>query len=116
MSSINHFALLLAEQEGGGGLLGMLFPMLLMFAAFYFVLIRPQNKKRKELEAQINAMKIGDEVVTIGGIHGRVANIKDARVTLKLADNVKVEFTKASVATITKKSSDKEEDAEEKKD
>ncbi len=67
-----------AAQEGGA--LGMVSPilmMVLMFAVFYFILIRPQKKKEKELKNMLAALKVGDEVATIGGIHGKIVRIKD---------------------------------------
>lgn len=66
-----------AEQ---GGMLAMVQPILMlvaMFAVFYFILIRPQKKKEKELKNMISALKVGDEVATIGGIHGKIFRIKD---------------------------------------
>ncbi len=69
-----------AAAGTGGGILAMLssmLPMILVIVLLYFVMIRPQRKKEKELKAQIDAMKIGDKVVTIGGICGKVTKIKD---------------------------------------
>lgn len=65
---------------GAGGMLGMLttmLPMILVIVLLYFIMIRPQRKKEKELKAQIDAMKVGDKIVTIGGICGKVTKIKD---------------------------------------
>ena len=78
-------------------------PMILIFVIFYFVLIRPQRQKQKALQLQIEAMKKDDKVVTIGGMHGIVTNVKERTVVIKLADNIKVEFEKSAVATIVKK-------------
>lgn len=81
----------------------MLMPMLFVFAIMYFLMIRPQRKKQKELEAQIKALKTGDRVVTSSGIHGVVANVKgdqSTSMTLKIADNVKIEIEKSAVATV----------------
>ncbi len=61
---------------GGASLLSLLFPILLI-AVMYFIMIRPQKKKEKELKAMLAALKVGDEVATIGGIHGKIARIKD---------------------------------------
>jgi preprotein translocase subunit YajC len=77
-------------------------PMILMFVIFYFVLIRPQSKQRKEMEKMISEVKTGDEVVTSGGIVGTVANVKEKSIMLKVADNVKIELLKANIATINK--------------
>lgn len=80
-------------------------PMLFVFAIMYFLMIRPQRKKQQELEKQIKALKTGDHVVTSGGIHGVVANTKgdqSTSLTLKIADNVKIEIEKSAVATVVR--------------
>ncbi len=101
-----------AAPPAGGGF-GLFVPMILMFVIFYFLLIRPQRKKQKELAEQIDAMKVGDYVVTAGGIHGLVANKSRDVVTVKVADNVKLRFDKASIAKVTPKASLKDDDDEE---
>ncbi len=68
-----------------------LLPILLIFVVFYFLLIRPQKKSQDEHRKMIAALKKNDEVITVGGIHGTVANVKDTTVTLKVDDNVKIE-------------------------
>ncbi len=88
------------------GLFEMLMPMIFMFVIFYFLLIRPQQKKQKEHERLINSVKTGDKVVTSAGIHGMVANVKDRTVILKIADNVKIELDRAAIATITRGTED----------
>lgn len=62
---------------GTGGMVSSIVMLVLMFVVFYFILIRPQKKKEKELKNMIAALKVGDEVATIGGIHGKIARIKD---------------------------------------
>lgn len=61
----------------GLGQLGAFIPMILILVVFWFILIRPQKKKEKELRNQISALRVGDEIATIGGIHGKIAKIKD---------------------------------------
>jgi preprotein translocase subunit YajC len=74
-----------------------------MFALMYFLLIRPQRKKEKKLREQINAMVVGDNVVTIGGVTGRVVNIKDDEVTISTSvANTLVTFKKSAVNTVVK--------------
>ena len=80
-------------------------PIILMFVIFYFILIRPQQKRQKELRAQQDSLQTGDKVITAGGVHGLVTNTKDTTVILKISDNVKVEFEKSAVQSVTKKSS-----------
>ena len=98
------------DAPGGGdapaqpGLLqSPLVMMVLIFVIFYFLLIRPQRQKQKKMEAQRSALKSGDKVITAGGIHGLVTNVKAHSVTLKVADNVKIEFEKASIGTVISK-------------
>jgi preprotein translocase subunit YajC len=75
-------------------------PLVFIFVIFYFLLIRPQQKKAKEHAKLIEAIKTGDEVVTNAGIHGVIANVKDKTFIIKIADNVKVEFDRAAVAAV----------------
>ncbi|MGK0188664.1 MAG: preprotein translocase subunit YajC [Verrucomicrobiales bacterium] len=83
--------------------------MILMFVMMYFLLIRPQRKQQKEHQLRLKSLKIGDEVITNGGIHGVVSNVKDSVIKLKVADGVKLDLEKSAVASITKKS-DKDDD------
>lgn len=85
--------------------MSMVYMMLLMIVLFYFVLIRPQQKKAKEHQALVDAVKIGDQVVTNAGIHGTVANIKDKTVLVKVADNVKIEFDRGAIVSVEKANS-----------
>jgi preprotein translocase subunit YajC len=84
------------------GLLMQMFPLILIFVLFYFVLIRPQQKRQKEHEKLVAALKSGDKVVTSAGIHGIIANVKDKTVIVKVADNVKMEFDRSAVVTVQK--------------
>ena len=75
-------------------------PFVLIIAIFYFFLIRPQNKKQKETEKMINALKKGDKIVTIGGIHGVVSSTKEKSVIVKVDDNCKIEFSRSAIAGV----------------
>jgi len=88
-------------------------PLIAVVVIFYFLIIRPQNKKRKETEKMISALKKGDKVVTIGGLHGIIQNVKDTTVIVKVDDNVRLEFLRSAVSTVISSSS-KEERIEEK--
>ena len=90
-----------AGAAQGNGMEGI-FMMVLIFVIFYFLLIRPQQKKQKEHEKLVKSVKTGDQVVTNAGIHGTVSNVKDATVIIKIADNVKVEFDRAAIAAVEK--------------
>lgn len=81
---------------------GIMIPMMLMLVMMYFVMIRPQQKKQKEQANMIDNLKIGDEIITAGGVHGIVANKSDRTVTVKVQDGVKIKFEKASVTQVFK--------------
>jgi len=79
----------------------MLVPMVCMGVIFYFMLIRPQQKRQKELQSRVSSLKTGDKVVTNGGIHGIVANVKDGpTLSLNVADNVRIEVDKSAISLI----------------
>jgi len=77
-------------------------PLIFVFVIFYFLLIRPQQKKAKEHQKLVESLKTGDKVVTSAGIHGIIANVKDKTVIVKVADNVKLEFDRAAVTAVEK--------------
>ncbi len=81
-------------------------PLIFIGVIFYFLLIRPQQKQRKEQQKLISALKTGDKIVTSSGIYGLISNVKETTVLLKVADNVKIEIDKASVATVLQSSPD----------
>jgi preprotein translocase subunit YajC len=72
----------------------------LVFVIFYFFIIRPQNKKQKDTEKMISAVKKGDKVVTIGGVHGEVTSTKEKTVIVKVDENCKIEFSRSAIATV----------------
>lgn len=90
-----------AQSAGGpgGSLLGFL-PLVLMLVVFYFLMIRPQQKRMKEHAAMVEALKKGDEVVTNGGLGGTVTKVGDAYMMMRVADNVEVSVQKAAVAAL----------------
>ena len=84
----------------GGGLFAML-PMIgAIVLIFYFLIIRPQNKRQRESKAMLAGLKKGDKVVTAGGIHGQVTAVKEQTVTVKVDDSTKVEFSKSSISSV----------------
>lgn len=90
--------------EGGqGGAFGAFIPLILMFAIFYFLLIRPQQKKAKEHKSMIAAIKKGDRVVSSGGLHGLVTGITDEAVTMEIAPKVRVKVSRGSIAGVLSK-------------
>lgn len=79
-----------------------IFLMLMIFAIFYFLLIRPQKAKEKEHQKMLNNLTKNNEVVTTSGIHGTIVNVKDKSVILRIDENVKVEMEKSCIAYVKK--------------
>jgi len=91
---------ILLQAATGSGMSGMgstLLMMVAIIAVFYFFMIRPQQKKQKDLQKSREAMKVGDKVVTSGGIHGRIREVGDTWFLVEVADGVKIKFEKTSV-------------------
>ncbi|MCX7027273.1 MAG: preprotein translocase subunit YajC [Spirochaetes bacterium] len=72
----------------------------LVFVVFYFLIIRPQNKKQKDAKKMIEAVKKGDKIVTIGGVHGTVYTVKEGTVVVKVVDDCRIEFSKSAIASV----------------
>lgn len=89
-----------APAAGGSAFFVQIFPLLLIFVVFYFFLIRPQQKRAKEHEAKINAVQKNDEVVTGGGLMGKVTKVADDHVEIEIAPNVRVRAVKATLANV----------------
>jgi preprotein translocase subunit YajC len=87
-----------AASSGGNSMMLLMYPVLL--ALLYFAFFRPQSQAKKKQEAMLKAAKTGDRVVTTGGIHGVITNVKDTTVIVKVADNVKLEIEKAHLDKI----------------
>jgi len=90
-----------AAGEGGSSAYFQFFPLILMGVIFYFLLIRPQQKKQKDLRNMLASIKKGDTVITQGGLHGRVTGLTDQVATLEIAEKVRVKVSRAYIATIT---------------
>jgi preprotein translocase subunit YajC len=82
---------------------GFLLPMLIIFGAFYFLLIRPQQKRQKAHTALISELQTGDEVLTAGGILGKVTSVTDLYATVNIADNVEIKIQKSTVSQVVPK-------------
>jgi preprotein translocase subunit YajC len=104
--------LFLAQQSASpaapqADLLQTLLPFLFMGVLFYFLLIRPQQKRQKQHQQLLANLNTGDKVVTSSGIHGLIANVKETTFLLKIADNVKIEIDKSSISGVEKQSEPK---------
>jgi preprotein translocase subunit YajC len=93
-----------AAGASGGGMAAFqqILPLVFMFAIFYFLLIRPQQKKAKEHKALLESMKKGDNVITAGGVHGKIITVENDLVILEVANNVQIKIIKSYIATIKK--------------
>jgi preprotein translocase subunit YajC len=92
-----------AGTTGGMGQWGILIVMPLIILVFYFLVMRPQNKKQKEAKKMLESLRKGDRVVTIGGLRGTVVSVKEDVVVLKVDDNTKLEYSKNAVSTVLKR-------------
>jgi preprotein translocase subunit YajC len=92
-------------QGGTGGMILGFLPILLIFLIFYFLVLRPQTKRAKDLQKSIEALKQGDRILTTGGVYGTFVSDKDggAVFVIKIAENVKVEVAKTAIAGVVKK-------------
>lgn len=94
-------ALAYAQGEGGGGpasgIVSFL-PLIILFLIFYFLLIRPQQKRAKEHKQMVAELQKGDQVVTSGGMHGRVTSVSEETITVEVSDGVRIKFSRESVA------------------
>ena len=100
-----------AQMPNGGGSSAVMTQVLFfaaIFAIFYFLLIRPQQKQKKEREAMLRAVKKGDRVVTSSGLHGTVVGLGEHTITLKVADQVKLDFDRAALGRIVPAQGEKE--------
>jgi preprotein translocase subunit YajC len=107
-----------AGPTGGGGIFGqinMLIPFIAMFAIFYFLLIRPQQKKQRELRQMLQNLKRGDRVVTSGGIYGTIVKIRNDIVHLEIADQVRIRLNKSSITDVLAEADKVFEEVEESK-
>jgi preprotein translocase subunit YajC len=106
-------------NEGGttvnNAFLVQIAPLILMFAIFYFLLIRPQQKRQRERNAMLAALKRGDKVVTIGGLHGTITDLTDDRVTLKVSDNTRLVFERSAINAVLNKTEEKKDEKKEEK-
>ncbi len=87
---------------GQGGGLGAFVPLILMFAIFYFLLIRPQQKKAKQHRELLAALKKGDRVINSGGLHGVITGLTDDIVTMEIAPKVRVKVSRGSISSVYK--------------
>ena len=98
----NAFAQAPAAGADSGGLMSFL-PLVLMFAVLYFIMIRPQMKRQKETKAMLEALAVGDEVLTVGGIMGKVTAMKDVVLTVEISVGTEVQIQKGAITAVLPK-------------
>jgi preprotein translocase subunit YajC len=86
--------------QGGAGGFGFLLPMILVFGVFYLLLIRPQQRKQRELQATIQQLKAGDRVITTGGVVGKITEVRDTSFLIRSADKTILEIARTAVAGV----------------
>lgn len=89
---------------GNSGIINGILPLVIIFLVFYFLIIRPQKKQQKEHKDMVANLKKNEEVVTVGGVHGVVVNVKSGSFVLRIAENTKVEVDKNAISYKVKKS------------
>jgi len=104
-----------AQGGAGSGIMTFL-PFVAIIAIFYFLIIRPQNKKQKDTQKMLAALKKGDKVVTIGGIHGTIQRVGEQSVVLKVDEDTKIEFNRSAISSILTVAKEKEADDEDSAD
>jgi preprotein translocase subunit YajC len=105
-----------AGAAGGSGGFASFVPLILMFVIFYFLLIRPQQKKTKEHRQMIDNLKTGDRIVTAGGIHGRITGVAENALTVEIAEKVRVKVNRGSVSALMQTTAPPAAPKKEKKD
>ena len=105
-----------AGAPGGSGGFASFIPLILMFVIFYFLLIRPQQKKTKEHRQMIENLKTGDRIITSGGLHGRITGVSENALTVEIAEKVRVKVNRGSVSALMQGSAPPAAPKKEKKD
>ena len=105
-----------ATGSGGSGGFASFIPLILMFVIFYFLLIRPQQKKTKEHRQMIDNLKTGDRIITSGGLHGRITGVSESALTVEIAEKVRVKVNRSSVSGLMQTSPPPAAPKKEKKD
>jgi preprotein translocase subunit YajC len=97
---IGYYILAQQTPDGGGDFMQTIILFGLIFVIFYFMIIRPQQKRQKERQKMLDAVKKGDKIITGGGIHGTVVGMEEKTVLVQIADNVKVKLERGSVTAV----------------
>jgi len=88
------------DQPGGGSMIGMFMPLIIIFGIFYLLIFRPQQKQQKRKREMLGALKRGDEIITNGGIYGKITDLTDIFVMLQIANNMTIKMDRSQVNTL----------------
>ena len=102
VKAVSQIAMAPTGDGGGNGLVSMLVLMGILVAIWYFLIIGPERKRRKQMQEMINQLKPGDKIVTVGGIHGTVSGLTEKTVVVRIADQVKIEISRQAVGTVVR--------------
>ncbi len=97
-----EYLLAMAPQNGGGGMMSTLIMFAAIFAIFYFMIIRPQQKRAKERAKLLSQLQKGDKIVTSGGLHGTIVGIEEKTCLIDIGNNVKIKFERSAIASVTR--------------
>jgi len=100
------------QGTGSGSPMSLIFMVIAIFAVMYFLMIRPQQRQKKQHQSMLSQISKGDKIVTAGGLHGTVTGVKDTSVIVKIADNVKVEINRSAVSQIVSSKASKAQTAQ----
>lgn len=99
MNILNLIAMTPQGQDGGGGIASTILMFAFIIAIFYFMIIRPQQKRQKERQKLLDSVQKGDKIVTVGGVHGTVVGVEEKTVLVQIADNVKVKVERSAISS-----------------
>lgn len=104
------------QTAATGDILTMILPLALFFVVIYFVMIRPEKKRREKFQSMLKGLKAGDSVVTIGGIRGKIIKIKDDNIRLRISSNVDIDMIKSSISSVVNPEGSEDSSKETKKE
>ena len=105
---MNPILLMAGQQQGGGGnpMISTLIMFGMIFVIFYFMILRPQQKRAKERQKMLDSIKKGDKIITSGGMHGKVINVDEKTILIEASDNVKLKFDRSAINVIIREASE----------
>ena len=116
MNSVFLSLLMVPPQGEPGNPIMTFLPLIAIVGIFYFLIIRPQSKKQKETQKMLSALRKGDRVVTIGGIHGVIQTVRESTIILKVDENVKLEINRGAISSVSSQGKEEKEEKEDKEE